>query len=233
VTVHVLPGADHGGMLVEACGHETGLGHHGGYDYADGYLTLAAEWINDQHGTRRTADDPGVAAPPSDTVLGWHIEPPSPAPWYGTLAVQLAAVVLLLAAFGLLTGRWLLGRAKHSAAGLTEHLIGMTALTGLAATLTVSAAVTEIAMLGAVGASLLVGGPTVAESSLLMGLARVLVILAVGLGVATVAAAARDKRAKRFPKIDRTVWVVAAAVAVLVAWAGYWTLAPFAEPLLA
>jgi uncharacterized protein len=235
VTVHVLPGADHGGMLVEACGHETGLGHHGGYDYADGYLTLAADWINRQHGARRTADDPGVVAPPSDPVLGWHVDPPVPAPWYGTLGVQLATVVVLLAAFGLLAGRWLLRRARgrHHAAGLTEHLTGITALTGLAATLAVCAAVTEIAMLGAVGASLLVGGPTVAGSSLLMGLARVLVTVAVGLGVAVLSSALWATRTPGRLKVDRTVWVVAAAVAVLVAWAGYWTLLPFAEPLLA
>ena len=215
VTLTVLPGADHSFMLVEPCGHETGLAHHGTMEFADGYLGLAADWITNLDDPERV-NRPQVAEQPDGAVLAWHLGPPAPAPWYGTLAFHLAVLVLLLASFGTVAARWLVTR--------NGHLAGITALAGVAATLTGFAAFAEIAVLGAVHSGLLIGGPTVQGTSLLITAARVLVAVAGALAAVSGAAAVRAARSGS-PR-GRAVWIVAGTAIVLVAWAAYWRLLP-------
>jgi uncharacterized protein len=224
VTLTVLPGADHSLALLEPCEMEAG-GHHGTSDYAEGYLGLAADWINGLDDPARVDRAPQVAERPDDTVLAWHLDPPAPAPWYGTLAFQLAALLFLLATFGAVGGRWLARVAaaavsRRNSVSRASHLAGVTALAGLAATVTGFAAFAEIAMLGDVHAAFIVGGPTVRGTSVLVGAARLLVPLAMGLSVAAMVATIRTDRKAR----SRSSWIVVAAAITLLAWGAYWRL---------
>jgi uncharacterized protein len=223
VTLTVLPGADHSLVLHEPCEMETG-GHHGTYTYAEGVLALAADWINALPDTRTAMP---VAARPDPSILDWHLEPPLPAPWYGTIPVQLAALMLLLTAFGIATGRWAVAGVRAALTrgqrvSLPAHLGGAAGLVGLAATLTGFAAFAEIAILGGVHAAPLVGGPTVEGTSLLMTAARVLVTLAAGLGPASAGVLVRGGRQPN----PRAAAVTIAATALLVVWGAYWRLLP-------
>jgi uncharacterized protein len=224
VTLTVLPDADHGLTVRGPCEMETG-GHHDAHVYADGALTLGPEWVN---ALPDGLGDLPSSAPPATTVLDWHLEPPRPAPWYGTLAVQLAAFALLLLVFGGIAARWALAGVRsrrgdrHVTVGRQGHLRGIAGLAGLAATIVVFAAFTEIAVLGAVHAAPLAGSPVVDGSSVLMTVARVLVVLALTLTVATVPALRRH-RAGRSPASS---WGLPAGGVLLLLWAGYWQLLP-------
>jgi hypothetical protein len=218
VTMAVLPEADHSFLIVEECGHETGLAHHASMQYADDYFDLGPDWVHTLGDTRRPAPDVPVADRPDTTVLGWHLDPPDPAPWYGTIPAQLAALIVLLGAFGLAAARWLAALVRRQATSRATRLGGIAGLAGVLAILIGFAAFTEVAMLGDTHAAPLVGAATVDGISPLMSLARLLVTLAAGLGAAAIAGVGRPR--------SSTHWVLAAGTALLIVWAAYWKLLP-------
>jgi uncharacterized protein len=207
VTLTMLPEADHGFTLAEPCGHETGMAHHGAMHYADGYFDLGPAWVHAVTSTDGRTPDLPVAGRPDTPVLDWHLSPPAPTPWYGSLVPQLAALLLLLCTFGLLVTRW-----------KTSWLVSATGLAGLVATLVGFVSFAEIAMLGDTHARFLAGGPTVAGLSPLMTAARVVIPLAGGLAFASVISLGRKPTATR--------WTMATAAVGLIAWAGFWRLLP-------
>jgi uncharacterized protein len=221
VTMAIFEGADHGLTVEGPCVMET-QGHHDTHAYADGVLTIAPDWINAL--PDRLGEVP-LAARPDTELLGWHVHPPAPAPWYGTLAAQLAALGLLVGLFGVAAGRGLRASFRRrdggrEAVGWQRHVTASAALAGLAAPLVGFTAFTEIAMLGAVHAAPLVGPGTVDGITPLMTIARLLVSVAAGLGVAASAGVGRPRLSTR--------WVMAMATTLLIAWAAYWKLLPFA-----
>jgi uncharacterized protein len=223
VTTVVLPGADHSFAIVAPCGNETGLAHHGGHKLADGYLHLAPTWINQHANDAPPTPRPEPVSTPEDGVLGWHLDPPAPAPWYGSIGAQLAAVTVLLALFASLARSARRSRGQRADTGRpTARLLAATAAAGLLATLTVLAAITEIAMLGDTHAAFLLGGPTVQSSSLLMQAARATVLLTVLAGTAAAALDIRTARSHR----GKLLALIATSSGLLLAWAGYWGLAP-------
>jgi uncharacterized protein len=225
VTMAVLAGADHSLTREGPCAMET-TGHHDTYAYADGVLAMAAEWINGLPGEPEAVP---LAPRPETGLLAWHVEPPIPAPWYGTLAAQLAAILLLLGLFGFTAGRWAVAAARSGFGtgrppGWGTHLVAAAALSGLAATASGIAAFTEIAVLGGVHAAPLVGPPQVDGTSVLMMTARTLVLLTAALSAAAIVVTIR-----RPNRLGHSVlWTVLAGVALLSAWAGYWQLLPLA-----
>jgi uncharacterized protein len=210
-TIVLVPGGDHSFTLVAECGYETGLADHGELTYADGVLGLAAGWITalpDSVG----GDPPTIAEAADSSVLGWHLDPPAPAPWHGTLAAQIVALLVLIGAFGTTAVSWGLQRDRH--------LLGATALAGLLAAVIGFMAFAEIAMLGDTHAMFLVGGPTVQGTSALYTAGRLLVTATVLLAGASAVAAIRARR------VGHRVWLVGAGVGLLVPWALYWQLLP-------
>jgi uncharacterized protein len=207
VTLAVLPRADHSFTLTTPCGHETGMAHHGSMHFADGYFDLGPDWIHAVTRSDRPVPSLPIADRPDTTVLDWHLDPPDPAPWYGSLVPQLAALLLLLCTFGLAATRW-----------KTSRLVAAAGLAGLVATLTAFIAFAEIAMLGDTHARFLAGGPTVAGMSPLMTAARFVTPLSGGLALACVVSLGRQHTAMR--------WAMAAVGVALIAWAGYWRLLP-------
>jgi uncharacterized protein len=210
-TIVLVPGGDHSFTLVAGCGYETGLADHGELTYADGVLGLAAGWITalpDSLG----GDQPTIHEAADSSVLGWHLDPPAPAPWYGTLAAQIVALLVLIGTFGTTAVSWGLRRDRH--------LLGATALAGLVTTVIGFAAFAEIAMLGDTHAMFLVGGPTVQGSSALYTAGRILVTATVLLAGVSAATTIRARHA------GRRVWLVGAGVGLLVLWAFYWQLLP-------
>jgi uncharacterized protein len=217
VTTAVFPGADHSFMLVAPCGHETGLADHSGHTLADGYLQLAPTWIQQIDADAPSTPMPHAARTRDAGVLDWHLDAPNRAPWYGSIGVQLATVVVLIALF-VTIGR--AGRSPRRTAA--RRALMATGAAGVAATVTVLSAFTEIAMLGATHAAFLIGGPTVESSSFLMGAARVAVSLT---GITALSAGAFALRGRQ-RGAARDVVLLGGSTVLLLAWAAYWGLTP-------
>jgi uncharacterized protein len=216
-SLRVLPHADHSLMLAGPCEHE--LGTHGtGHTYAPGYLGSAADWIDQLHADGEPAREISVIGRPPVTTLGWHQQPPAPAPWYGTATAQLLVMLTLLGTFATIALRWLLHR-RH--ADSQARLIGTTALIGLAATLVSITALFELASLGAILAEQVVGNGPIAGRTPLFVIASILTVATAALGTLVVVGATN---ARLDPTTARhsAPRAVITAVVLLVVWAAYW-----------
>lgn len=224
--LRILAGADHGLARVGPCEREIGMSHGGRYHYADGFLSAPAEWINSLEVGR---EDRAVIIPPQRTPspLGWHQSTETAAPWFGSLAAQLAVLPVLLALFGFVS---LAGPARRAVAAVRRRPASgpplarwwsLAGLAGFVATIAGTFALVELLMLADLWSAPLVGGPSVSGTSPLFAAAGILAVIALVLGAVALMTEIRAGSVRRV-----RMGLTATGVLLLGAWAAYWGFIP-------
>ena len=224
--LHVLPGADHGLAQAGPCEREIGASHGGRYQYASGFLSRPAEWIHslDAGVEKRSVVVPSERATSS---LGWHQSTETTAPWFGSMAVQLGILTLLVGLFALIglaapTRRVVAAvRRQPYRHGARTHLWTLVGVVGLAATVTGATALAELLMLADLRSAPLIGGPSVDGVSAMFAVARALTAAAIVAGSVAIVLELHSARGRGARAI-----LGGASVLLLTAWAAYWGFVP-------